>query len=420
MSKDKITQYDQNPAANTEVAGVGILGSDPVRNMDNALRAMMGHLADVNKGASPLEDTLVIADADDNSKQFGFDGSGVSPSNKVVLKIPDSSGTIAMQESITPDIDNKIINGDFVIWQRGLSQTTSSYGSDDRWHNGHAGSSKMHSQQTFALGQTDVPGNPKYYSRTVVTSVAGSANYVVKMQAVEGVERLAGKTVTVTFWAKADGSKNITFEFRHRYGTGGTPSPSLNGIGVTTCALTTSWTKFSFTINITSVAGKTLGTDGNDHLLPIFWFDAGSEHNTLTNNLGQQSGTFDIAKVSIVEGDKTVLDDPSTPRHISQELALCQRYYFNGYLPLRGVFSSTSYASRLAAPLPVQMRANPVVTLSGNVFDGIASGNANTITANYSTQSMIELDATCEGVFTVGRPAILYSPSVVTADAELY
>lgn len=328
MSKDNITQYDQNPDANTEIAGVGILGSDPVRNMDNALRAMMGHLADVNKGASPLEDTLTLADSDDNSKQFGFDGSEVTPSSKVVLKIPDSSGTIAMQESITPDIDNKIINGDFVIWQRGLSQTTPVYGSDDRWYNAHAGSSKTHSQQTFALGQTDVPGNPKYYSRTVVTSVAGSANYVLKMQPIEGVERLAGKTVTVTFWAKADGSKNIAFEFWQKFGTGGTPSPNVNGIGVTTCALTTSWTKFSFTVNITSVAGKTLGTNGTDHLLPVFWFDAGSEYNTSTNNLGQQSGTFDIAKVSVLEGDKTVLDDPSTPRHIGQELALCQRYYY--------------------------------------------------------------------------------------------
>lgn len=410
MSKDKITQYDQNPAGNTEIAGVGILGSDPVRNMDNALRAMMGHLADVNKGASPLEDTLVIADADDNSKQFGFDGSEVSPSSKVVLKIPDSSGTIAMQESISPDIDNKIINGDFVIWQRGLSQTTFGYGSDDRWHNAHVGSSKTHSQQTFALGQTDVSGNPKYYSRTVVTSVAGSGNYVFKMQAIEGVETLAGKTATVTFWAKADASKNIAFEFWQKFGTGGSPSPDVNVIGVTTCALTTSWKKFSFTVDIPSLVGKTLGTNGDDHLLPVIWFEAGSQFNANNNNLGQQSGIFDIAKVSVLEGDKTVLDDPSTPRHIGQELALCHRYYYKS--PVHhwhtAVASTPVYIGIYHAFL-TQMRGIPAVVLSGT---HTVSGLPVQLTS--ITSSGISFRNNAGGVYDPADHVISY-----TVDAEL-
>ena len=54
---------------------------------------------------------------------------------------------------------NRIINGNFDVWQRATSQTSSGYGSDDRWTNSNTGSTKTHSRQTFDLGQTDVPGN---------------------------------------------------------------------------------------------------------------------------------------------------------------------------------------------------------------------------------------------------------------------
>lgn len=226
---------------------------------------------------------------------------------------------------------NKIINPDFEFWQRATSSTANGYVADDRWINSHSGSTKTTSRQAFPLGQTDVPGNPTYFSRTTVISVAGASNFVTKGQAIEGVRTLSGCDVTVTFWARADISRNIAIEFTQSFGTGGSPSAAVSGIGLQLVALNGAWQKITRKISLPSIAGKTLGTNGNDALYLNFWFDAGSSLNAYTANLGQQNGAFDIAHVSVVEGDATAEDDPFAGRHPQQELALCQRYYEKSY-----------------------------------------------------------------------------------------
>lgn len=219
---------------------------------------------------------------------------------------------------------NKLINGGFDIWQRATSQTSSGYGSDDRWKNDHIVSSKTASRQTFAVGQTDVPGNPTYFSRTVATSVAGSTAYVLKNQRIESVSTFAGQTCTLSFWAKADSTKNMAVEFLQFFGTGGSPSADITAIGVTTINLTSTWKYFTVTANIPSISGKTLGTNGDDFLALYFWFDAGSTYNSRTNSLGQQSGTFDIANVQLEAGPQPT---PFEKRPLGVEIFLCQRYY---------------------------------------------------------------------------------------------
>jgi len=260
---------------------------------------------------------------------------------------------------------NKIINGNFDIWQRGTSQTSNDYGSVDRWRLGNVGSSKTASQQSFTLGQTEVPGNPKYYLRHVVTSANGSGNLVVAFHRIEGVGTLAGKTATLSFWAKADSNKNIATEAEQTFGTGGSPSSSVNSIGVTTYSLTPSWQKFTTTISIPSISGKTIGTDGNDYFQIIFWFEAGSTYNSRTNSLGNQSGTFDIAQVQLEEG---TVATPFEHRPIGVELGLCQRYYQKISGNLYGTQGSASYA---VWQFKETFRAQPTCTgnNSGSVVD---------------------------------------------------
>mgnify|MGYP006213139137 CR=1 FL=1 len=285
-----------------------------------------------------------------NGVSFATESGGTLTVNNSKVRLPssgngieDSSGNSVLSESggnvsltaknatVTGDFipsnsfmfRNKLINGNFDIWQRGTSQTNSGFGSADRWHNEHNGSSKTASQQSFANGQTDVPGNPKFYLRNVVTSSANAANYVIVYQNIEGVETLAGKTVTLSFYAKADSSKNIATEFAQSFGTGGSPSSFNPEINVTTHSLTSSWQKFTVTTTLPSISGKTIGSDNNDILGVNFWLEAGANFNTRTNSLGQQSGTFDIAQVQIEEGSSAT---PFEHRPIGMELSLCQRY----------------------------------------------------------------------------------------------
>jgi len=276
--------------------------------------------------------------------------SGVEGAGEVTLQ------NVTLGDSAVPsrsmNFRNKIINGNFDIWQRGTSQTNSGYGSVDRWQNSHSvASTKTASQQAFTVGQTEVPGNPKYYLRNVVTTGGGAGDTASTQSRVEGVESLSGKTATLSFWAKADSNKSIATEFVQYFGSGGSPSAAVNSIGVTTHNLTTSWQKFTATVSIPSISGKTIGSDGNDYLRLQFWFDSGSTYSARNNSLGNQSGTFDIAQVQVEEGS---VPTPFEHRPYGIELSLCQRYYQK--------FGNLSYAGIAAI-----MQTN-ITTLSKGVF----------------------------------------------------
>jgi hypothetical protein len=255
---------------------------------------------------------------------------------------------------------NKIINGNFNIWQRGTSQTSSGYGSADRWFAFNSGSTKTASQQAFDLGQTDVPGNPKYFMRHVVTSVSGASNSVQFIQRIEDVRTLAGKTATLSFWAKADSSKNIAVEFVQSFGTDGSPSSSILGIESQLIAITSSWSKYIVTVDIPSISGKTLGTNNSDSLALVFWFDAGSSFNSRSASLGQQSGTFDIAQVQVEEGSVAT---PFEQRPIGMELSLCQRYYEASRMFIQGAHT-VQFTMGTMGNFLVEKRVSPTVSLT--------------------------------------------------------
>jgi hypothetical protein len=263
---------------------------------------------------------------------------------------------------------NHIINGNFDIWQRGTSFTGNEYGAD-RWIHGRVGTTHTATRQAFTLGQTAVPNEPTYFCRTVVSSVAGAGNYALLLQKLEDVRTFAGQQVTISFWAKADATKNIAVNTVQVFGTGGSPSANV-GISGTKVSIGTTFQKVTVTATLPSISGKTLGTDNNSFLQLLIWFDAGSTWNGDTDSLGQQSGTFDIAQVQIEPGPVAT---PFEQRPIGTELALCQRYFYrvadtNITLAPPSITDPNSFGF---VTFPVTMRAHPTTNISSAGAGGV-------------------------------------------------
>lgn len=222
---------------------------------------------------------------------------------------------------------NKIINGDFDIWQRGTSLVagTGSRFTADRWRVSSTGSTMAVARTAFSPGITEAFGDFRFGAQITIASSAGTGNFAFLAQKIESVRTFAGKKVTISLAGYADAAKNIAIELIQNFGTGGSPSTFVS-VPAGLFAMTTALGKKTLTVDVPSIAGKTIGSNGDDSLELFIWFDAGSSFNARASNLGQQSGVFTLSHISIVEGDATAETDPFSPRHIQQELALCQRY----------------------------------------------------------------------------------------------
>lgn len=365
--------------------------------------------------------------------QQGYTGSAGNLSADIdqstVGRVLINDGTNAQWASGAFMFRNKIINGNFDIWQRGTSQTSSGYGSADRWYNQHSGSTKTAALGFFVPGQTDVPNNPFYFLKHTVTSVAGSSNFVISSQRIEGVRTLAGKTATLSFWAKTDANKNIGVEFLQSFGTGGSPD-AFDSFSTQLVALTTSWTKYTITLDIPSISGKTLGTNGDDYLGLLFWFDAGSAYDARSASVGQQSGIFDIAQVQLEEGSAAT---PFEDRPVGIEGQLCMRYYqFCGSSSATNAvataYMGTSTSLRFQFPLTVPLRASPSfetvgATITGRYPNSGMTGYTGTTITSLPTGNMGGLDPRCStsvGYTIAASTGLAGSAAVIAAAGRLY
>jgi hypothetical protein len=288
---------------------------------------------------------------------------------------------------------NKIINGDFRINQRSFTSTTTNltYGFD-RWYCQAVDGTTTYSAQTFTLGAAPVAGyEGTNFARLVSSGQTLSTAQSNLRQQIESVRTFAGQTVTVSFWAKAAaGTPSVAIELNQNYGTGGSPS-STDFFNLGKVTLSTAWVRYSATIPLTSISGKTLGTDPNNSLVLILWTSAGSNFNSRTGTLGIQSATIDFWGVQ-VEAGSTATPFQTATGTIGGELALAQRYFAKSYSQATApatnssanglVFAQSGATVATSAyfanvPLPVTMRANPTVTIysftssqTGRVSDG--------------------------------------------------
>jgi hypothetical protein len=251
---------------------------------------------------------------------------------------------------------NKIINGDFGVWQRGTSFSTSGAYTADRWV-AAADSTFTASQQTFTPGTAPVAGYEGQFFERMAKNAGGT--YAGLSQRIEDVRTLANQTVTVSLWAKADAAETIFASPAQNFGSGG--STQVN-ITAQSAALTTSWARYSFTFTFPSISGKTIGTSSFVNM-DFYFLDTGAR-------------TFDIWGVQ-VEAAQTASNFQTATGTKQGELAACQRYYYQW---VSGAVDTTAPVIRygttqgsIPIPLPVTMRTTPalVATASGGNFGRI-------------------------------------------------
>ena len=258
---------------------------------------------------------------------------------------------------------NKIINGDFGVWQRGtsisLTTGTAAYTSD-QWNvvcNFSAGTASA-SQQTFTPGTAPVAGYEGTYFHRVTTG--STSTYIEVKQNIENVRTYAGQTVVLSFWAKASTAMTSSTLFRQEFGSGGSTLVDTSGASL---SITTSWQRFTTSVTLPSISGKTIGTSSMLRVYPI------SVSGTFT------SATVDIWGVQLEAGSVATAFQTATGT-LQGELAACQRYYAKSYAQtvapatnstIAGIeFTSTASVAATntyaVVKLPITMRTSPTVT----------------------------------------------------------
>lgn len=223
---------------------------------------------------------------------------------------------------------NAIINGDFRINQRAWSSSTASgtYGFD-RWLQANSGGTVTMSSQSFTVGSPAATGyEAATFCRVVTSGQSATGDYAIFSQVIEDVRTFANSTITISFWAKAASSTpKVAIEWVQRFGSGGSPSADVTAAAVGSVTLSTSWARYSVTMSIPNINGKTIGTTANTSSLALnLWVSAGSTFNSRASSIGIQNNTFDFWGVQVERGSVAT---PFEQRPIGAELELCQRYY---------------------------------------------------------------------------------------------
>jgi hypothetical protein len=239
---------------------------------------------------------------------------------------------------------------------------------------------------------------------------ATTSTYAEIGQRIEDVRQLAGQTATFSFWAKASTNTTVTPTFRQFFGSGGSSNVNTSG---STFAVTTSWQRFSVTLSIPSISGKTIGS-GNYGLMYVS-FTPGS------------SQTFDTWGWQLEAGSVATPFTTATGT-IQGELAACQRYYYRitPTSTYQDIFNgstndSTAYA-RYCAKFPVTMRVAPTFGTTGvagdygNLVKTGFAGATGVPTSNDSRIDGITIYLTSASITTGDSPTLRNSTTGVNSN----
>jgi hypothetical protein len=312
---------------------------------------------------------------------------------------------------------NRIINGDFEIWQRGTSVTylngTTTFYLADRWSGAPEYQNARHQRVSVT---SPIAGMTARYALRASSSTSAEAASGTRISLGQKIENLncydlAGKQVTLSFYVKfssatSSASSGTYGNWQYYLAYDGTttdasfyttsPPTSTSSSYLSDGSLPTTWTKYTLTTTVPS---------GTNNISVRFQFD------NLKNTSSADTTYYDITNIQLEVGPTAT---PFERRFIGQELALCQRYYQSIQKPIaRGVAGGTNAFSRVGMLLPTTMRTAPSITVSGTIdwFDGSGVGTltSSNVSVTYSTVNGIEFDFTVGNVTAQYRPIIIYT-----------
>ena len=298
---------------------------------------------------------------------------------------------------------NIIINGAMQVAQRGTSVssiTSSGYKTVDRWFTNASGATFSQSQESVTVGGET--GLPVQFTKFLKHSTTGNDNTAI-YQYVEDITSIPSGEVTVSFYAKGttpDGG--LKTRFFQNFGSGGSTEIELTS-ETQSNTLTSTWQRFTATITIPSISGKTVGTSSYF----IIGFGQGSSTST-------DAWVLDITGVQLEVGEQAT---PFEHRSFGEELALCQRYYFvlvegsGDRAGVGGYFSSSGV--QFPIQFPVRMRASPTLEVgSGTDFytiNGAANDTIDDVTLDGATSRSCSIFNNTDASGTTGDHGILVS-----------
>jgi len=301
---------------------------------------------------------------------------------------------------------NRLINGDFRIWQRGTSFTNVSSGTytADRFVTNSTGTNLSITQST------DTPSPQFPNSLKMMVPVGSTTNSCLIRQYIEqqNLYEFAGKRVVLTGWVKSSQTalKTVCSALN---ATGGT------AITQNFIVTANTWTKFNY--EFTSFGSVTAWTGSPTSAGCAI--DIGfSDNQSLTT-----SDYLNVTGLQIEVGYVGTYT-PFEFRPYGTELALCQRYYqqwnSNQFFG-SGVFTSTTIAY-VVSPLGAYMRAQPTVntTLANLQLIGTSNITPTVLNTIYGTGSQTVGFAFTVSGATAGQAATAFTNTTTfSVSAEL-
>lgn len=335
---------------------------------------------------------------------------------------------------------NRIINGNMMIDQRnsGASASAGAY-TLDRWYCDQSAASKYTVQQNS--GSVTPPAGFKNYLGAVSSSAysLGAGDYFTIQQYIEGLNvadlgwgTANAQTVTLSFWVRS----SLTGTF------GGSLKNSAENRSYPftyTISSASTWEYKTITIP-GDTTGTWLTTNGKGISL-FFGIGVGTTYSGpagawaatnyasatgATSVVGTNGATWYVTGVQLEVGTQAT---PDEWRLISQELAMCYRYYRryissgNTYTALgSGLTQGASSISRWGFQLDIPMRAAPTLAIVNSVGWNGPIGGAITAIANISSPNIVDTDLSTSGLTnSVGLIAkiLILSNGYMEVSAEL-